>query len=86
MRALFDSVVRTLTPIIVGAVLGWVASINITPDPEFQGALTVVVTGVFQAVWYIGVRLLETYVTPKFGWLIGLAAKPSYPEKDVDRT
>lgn len=82
MKALFDSVVRTVTPIVVGAVLGWVASINISPDPEFQGALTVVITGAFQALWYIGVRLFEEYISPKFGWLLGIAAKPEYPVKD----
>ena len=29
------------------------------------------------------VRLLETYVSPKFGWLIGLAKAPAYSKPDT---
>lgn len=78
MRALFDSIVRTLTPIIVGAVVGWITTAGIALDPEFQGALTVVVGAAFSGIYYVAVRLLETYVTPKFGWLLGLAKAPEY--------
>lgn len=78
MRALFDSIVRTLTPIIVGAVVGWITTAGITLDSEFQAALTVVVSGVFSGLYYVAARLLETYVTPKFGWLLGLAKAPEY--------
>jgi hypothetical protein len=78
MKDLFDSVVRTMTPIIVGAVLGWVTTLGIDPDPGFAPALTLVVGGAFAVLWHIGVRLLETYVSPRFGWLIGLAKQPVY--------
>lgn len=78
MRALFDSIVRTLTPIIVGAVVGWIATAGIALDPEFEAALTIVTAGAFSGLYYIAVRLLETYVTPKFGWLLGLAKAPNY--------
>lgn len=81
MRALFDSIVRTLVPIIVGAVIGWATTRGITLDPEFEFALIAAVTAAFQGVYYIVVRLFELYVSPKFGWLLGLARKPEYQGK-----
>ncbi len=76
MKALFDSIVRTLVPIIVGAVIGWAVTSGITLDDQFEVALTLVITGAFQGLYYIAVRLLETYVTPKLGWLIGSPKQP----------
>lgn len=81
MKALWDSIVRTVTPIIVGAVIAWIVSLGVTLDAEFEAALIVVVTGAFQGVYYIAVRLFETYVSPKFGWLLGLAKPPEYAER-----
>lgn len=78
MKALFDSIVRTLVPIIVGAVIGWAVTQGIALDDQFEIALTLVITGAFQGVYYIGVRLLEQYVTPRFGWLLGVARQPAY--------
>lgn len=87
MKALYDSLVRTLVPIIVGAVLGWFVSINVPLDPEFELALTVAITGAFQGLYYTAVRLFETYVSPKFGVLLGLAKTPKYtPKSDVVAT
>lgn len=78
MKSLFDSLVRTFTPIVVGAVIGWFVAVGIQLDPEFEPALIVVVTAAFQAVYYVAVRLFEKYVSPKFGWLLGLAKEPAY--------
>lgn len=78
MKALFDSLVRTFTPIIVGTVLGWFVAAGITVDPEFEKAFTLLISAVLSGVYYVGVRLLETYVTPRFGWLLGLAKQPDY--------
>lgn len=78
MKTLFDSLVRTFTPIIVGAVLGWFATSGIALDPEFEAALTLVVGAAFAGLYYLAVRLFELYVSPKFGWLLGLAKPPIY--------
>lgn len=78
MKALFDSIVRTFTPLIVGAVIGWFVTAGITLDPEFEGALTLVVSGAFALIYYVGARVLETYVAPRFGWLLGVARQPIY--------
>jgi hypothetical protein len=74
--ALWASIVRTIVPIIVGAVLGWAVTLNAPLDPEFEPALTAALTLGFSGVYYIAVRLIETYVSPKLGWLIGLAKSP----------
>lgn len=79
MKTLFDSIVRTLVPIIVGAVIGFAVTNGIALDPEFELALTLAITGAFQGLYYIVVRLFEKYVSPKFGWLLGLAKAPEYP-------
>lgn len=73
---LWASIVRTLTPIIVGAIVGWIVARGIPVDAEFQASITIAITAVFQAVYYVAVRLLERYVTPKLGWLLGLAKSP----------
>lgn len=78
MKPLFDSLVRTFTPIIVGAVLGWFTTSGIKLDPEFETALTLVIGALFAGLYYLGVRLFELYVSPKFGWLLGLAKQPDY--------
>lgn len=78
MKALFDSIVRTIVPIVVGAVIAWAVTHGVSPDPEFETTLTVAVTAAFTGIYYIAVRLFETYVSPKFGWLLGLAKAPKY--------
>ena len=76
LYALFASLVRTVVPVIVGSVLGWLVSVGLTVDPEFEPLLGTALTGAFTAIYYAIVRVLETYVTPKFGWLLGLAKTP----------
>jgi len=82
MKAVWESLVRTFTPIIVGAVLGWFTTAGVELDGEFSAALTLLVSGVLSGVYYIAVRLLETYVAPKFGWLLGLAKTPEYKDAE----
>lgn len=77
VTALWASIVRTIVPIVVGAVLAWIASLGITLDPEFEPLLGTVLTGAFTGLYYIAVRLLETYLSPKLGWLLGLAKTPT---------
>jgi hypothetical protein len=81
MKTLWDSIVRTIVPIAVGAVVSFFIAQGIELDPEFEGALFLVLTGAFQGLYYIAVRLFETYVSPKFGWLLGLAKAPEYTSK-----
>jgi len=81
MKALWDSIVRTIVPIIVGAVIGWATTQGIALDPEFEVSLILAITAAFQGIYYILVRLFELYVSPKFGWLLGLAKAPEYKQE-----
>lgn len=76
LLALWASIVRTVVPIIVGAVLGFFASANLPLDPDVEGLLTTVVTLLLTTAYYVAVRLFETYVSPKIGWLLGWAKSP----------
>ncbi len=80
MSDLRDSIIRTIVPVIVGAILGWLASINLAPDPGLESALTIALSAAFTAVYYIAVRLFERYVSPRFGWLLGVAKEPEYKD------
>jgi hypothetical protein len=75
--ALWASIVRTIVPIVVGSVIAWLVRLGITLDKEFETLLTALLTGGLTAIYYVAVRLLETYVTPKFGWLLGFAKAPA---------
>lgn len=77
LYALWASVVRTVVPLAVGFVVTGFVSAGIELDPEFSGLLTNVLTLVLSAVYYTGARLLETYVTPRFGWLLLFPKSPT---------
>lgn len=85
--AFWASVVRTVVPWLVGTVAGWVSALGLTADKELEPTLTAALTlGLslgFAAVYYVGARLLELYVTPRFGWLLGLAKRPVYEPRHV---
>lgn len=76
MLAIWMSFVRTIVPVIVGAVLAWFAGAGITVDPDMQGALTTGLSAGFTALYYLIARLAETYISPKLGWLLGAAKAP----------
>ncbi|MET4780795.1 hypothetical protein [Glaciihabitans sp. UYNi722] len=76
--AFWSSIVRTFVPIIVGAVVAFLVSAGINLDGQFEVLLTTLLTGVFTAIYYLLVRIFEVYVSPKFGWLLGLAKPPAY--------
>lgn len=78
MKAVFESLVRTFVPIIVGGVVGWFVTRGIELDPEFETALTLAITAGLTGLYYVAVRLFETYVSPRFGWLLGLGKAPAY--------
>lgn len=83
MKDLFDSIVRSIVPFLVGGAVTWVASLGLEVDPQFEGALTTALTLLFGSIYYIIVRALEVYVAPKFGWLLGLAKSPVYVKTEV---
>lgn len=81
LKTLAISLVRTMVPSIVAIIVGFLAKANIHIDAALLEnvvalALTTVVTGIF----YVGVRLLERFKSPKWGWLLGYPSEPVYPE------
>lgn len=82
---LIASIIRQVVPLVVGWVLGTLASIGLNIDGPGQLWLTTAVTALVTGIYYIVIRLLETYVWPKLGWLIGLAKSPdSYTQGPVE--
>lgn len=75
MPLLLISFVRTITPGIVGMVVGWFTALGLTVDPEFEGALTAVLGLTFMGLYYLVVRLIEQKF-PKVGILLGYAKSP----------
>ena len=70
---LAKSYVRTVVPVVVGAIVAW--ALHHGHDIHgYEGVVTAVVT----ALYYGAARLLEHYVSPQFGWLLGYAASPAY--------
>ena len=69
--------VRTVTPVIVGYFIGLpvVKALGLTEDN-----VTGLVTALLTVAYWIAVHVFETYISPKFGWLLGFARRPVYPD------
>jgi hypothetical protein len=67
---------RTAVPIVVGTLVALLAHAGIGVDSP---ALTLWLGGAFSAGYYALFRVLEAHVSPRFGWLLGLARPPAYP-------
>lgn len=73
------SVVRTVVPLIVGAVIAAAAKAQIELDGAvIESAVTLGVT----TVYYAAVRFAETRLGPAWGWLLGYANAPQYEAPD----
>ena len=70
---------RTTVPIIVGTLVTVLAHAGIGVD---SAALSLWLGGAFSAAYYTLFRLLEAHVSPAWGWLLGLARPPHYPDSD----
>lgn len=74
------SIIRTVVPLVVG----WLAGLPIAQRIGITSTdITAAVTAVTGAVWYVAVRLLETY-GPQWGWLLGYAQAPTYGVASAD--
>ena len=80
LKAIGPSVVRTVSPYLLGLIVTGVAHFGFdwTPGPE---ALAVATWAVGTA-WYVLVRYLETH-KDSFGWLLSLPWPPSYDAQHV---
>lgn len=66
------SMIRTYVPYAVSAFAAWMASRwDFILDEQTKTGLVLFIAGVVFGIYYFVVRLLETYVAPKFGWFLG---------------
>lgn len=80
MSPFFIQIIRSVVPIIVGWIVGLLASVSIEVPPETAAGLIVSVSTLAASLYYIAVAWLErTY--PAFGWLLGVARNPVYAGK-----
>ena len=77
MSDFITSQIRTVSPIVVGGLISWLATLGLELDAETQSGLVIALTGILQAAYYLIVRLLERR-WPKVGVLLGSAKKPAY--------
>lgn len=71
------ALIRTYVPIVVGALISFLATYNVNVDSTVQAGLVLGLTGLLQAAYYAVVSLLETR-WPLAGLLLGSTARPSY--------
>lgn len=72
------SYIRTVVPVAIGAAISFLALHGLKLDRSTSDAIITAATGILIALYYLLVRLFEQYVSPKFGWLLGVAKKPAY--------
>lgn len=75
MSDLTASLVRTLVPWVVATVGPWAARWLGLTDEQLSAGATVAAG----AVYYLLSRCLETWGGERFGWLLGVPARPAYP-------
>lgn len=68
------SLIRTIVPLIVGAVVGWLATHGVRVD---EAAILPTVDSVVAAGYYAVARALE-HRWPALGWLLGAPGAPTY--------
>ena len=69
------SIVRTIVPVIVGAIASYLITLGVTLQEDVMAALSVIITAAATAIYYIAIRWLEQKF-PKIGILLGYAAVP----------
>jgi len=76
LRSFLPSVLRTFTPLLVGYFTSWPVVTWLGLDDDHVTALAgFVIAGLY---WLV-VRVVETYVYPNAGWLLLYAGRPVYP-------
>lgn len=81
MNDAITSIIRTAVTTGVGAVLAWLLAHNIEIDAESQKALTVGVTAIVIALYYLVIRIVERHLPV---WLrVILAGVPKTPVYDM---
>jgi hypothetical protein len=82
----FNDLAKSHVRAVVQAAAGFLVAFGVRHNVHLDATETVVLTAVITYGYWAVVRLLERYVTPKFGWLLGLAQQPVYQAQQGDAT
>ena len=72
------SQIRTYVPILVGALIAWLATMGLNLDTDTQSGLVIFLTGALQALYYFVARVIERRWPQSGSFLLGSSAKPVY--------
>lgn len=78
LKSMYDSLVRTYTPMVAGVVLGWIATLLPVVPAEIESGLVLLLGLLFQVVWYFIARAIEV-VKGKTSPLLTLGLTKSEP-------
>lgn len=78
MQDKFTAYVRTYAPIVVGALISFLATKNITVDETFRGNLVIAFTALVQGVYYLAARLVGKKWPKVEALLLGSSKTPEY--------
>jgi hypothetical protein len=81
MNDLATSLIRTWTPMVVGAILSFLTVHGINLSDDAAKGLGTFLAALFAGLYYLAVRLWEKHY-PKAGVLLGSATKPEYNQVD----
>lgn len=59
IKSMYDSLVRTYSPMLIGALIGWAATWLPIIPPEIENGLVILIGLLAQFIWYFIVRLIE---------------------------
>lgn len=82
MSIFIISVIRTITPVIVGLIIASLAKLGLGVDADASTALTAGLDALFIAIYYAGARKLEDR-WPIFGLLLGAKASVNYIDPNL---
>lgn len=75
IKSLGPSLIRTVVPVAVG----WLISLPVVAALGVDSSVwTTLVTALATIVYYVAVRLIERFVLPEIGWLLGYPSEPVY--------
>lgn len=75
------SIIRTIVPSLVGAIVAFFVSKGINVDEATQAQAISLLTVVFISLYYSAARYLETKY-PKLGYLLGVPKTPTYTDNE----
>lgn len=74
------SYIRTFAPILVGALISWLATKGFAIDGELQSSLIILTTALLQGLYYSVARLIGSRFPKTEKFLLGSSKTPTYED------